>query len=86
MPTALTIASVRQAMRDYERDYPNNDYDDWQNNKRYECAVLDDVQKKYPVKLIVCLASGQPLSEASGFYTATAVTALQRLGFRVVEK
>src|SRR3954467_11795351 len=73
--------AVLDALRRFDADLRStSDWAGWENNNAHKYALIHEGQS-YPIKQIVSLASGVPVSEFSGGPEANGL--LQRLGFTV---
>jgi len=84
-PTNYT--SVIAAIERFDSDLRNTDkWSDWENNKAHFHAIKLD-GRNYPVKQIISMASGTPVSKFSGGWGGKTVAAnsyAQELGFKII--
>ncbi len=66
MITDVSEGTILDAMKRFDKEYRNNaDWLNWQNNKNHKYAIQRD-GRLYPVKQIISMATGQPVSSFSG--------------------
>jgi 5-methylcytosine-specific restriction protein B len=64
--TDVSEGTILDAMKRFDKEYRNNaDWLNWQNNKNHKYAIQRD-GRLYPVKQIISMATGQPVSSFSG--------------------
>lgn len=62
----VLVEVILDAMQQFDKEYRNNgEWLNWQNNKNHKYAIERDGQL-YPVKQIISMATGQPVSSFSG--------------------
>ncbi|NLJ40746.1 MAG: HNH endonuclease, partial [Clostridiales bacterium] len=66
MITDVSEGTILDAMKRFDEEHRNNaDWLNWQNNKNHKYAIQRD-GRLYPVKQIISMATGQPVSSFSG--------------------
>ena len=71
-----------RAMREYDRQFPSNDYDNWLDSGRYSVAI-EHGGKLYPPKKVWSNMTGE---QTRDFNTRTATREFEDMGFTIVEK
>ncbi len=62
----VPVDIIIDAMKQFDEEYSGSaEWLDWQNNKNYKYAIERDSQL-YPIKQIISMATGQPVSSFSG--------------------
>lgn len=74
--------SILRALREYDRQYPLNDYDNWLNSNRYSVA-LEWGGRLYPPKKVYEIMTGE---ETPNFNTQNATGEFEDWGFKIIDK
>ncbi|MDD4627432.1 MAG: DUF3578 domain-containing protein [Syntrophomonas sp.] len=78
----VPVESILDAMRQFDEEYRSNaEWLNWQNNKNHKYAIQREGQL-YPVKYIISIATGDPVSSFSGGDEAN--NYLIKKGFKII--
>lgn len=79
----VSESTILDAMKKFDEEYRNKaEWLNWQNNRNHKYAIQRE-GRLYPVKQIISMATGQPVSSFSGGYESNIY--LTKKGFKIVK-
>ena len=79
----VSESTILDAMKKFDEEYRNKaEWLNWQNNRNHKYAIQRE-GRLYPVKQIISMATGQPVSSFSGVYESNIY--LTKKGFKIVK-